>query len=120
MDDLTDFAVEGIQFGETSPTLFGTHDPMQHPGKGIIGAKINGVDFAVIKDLNIFNLISDTKLGSTLMSSYSATVTQQKPYMVGYSMNMVQGLTITMCKNMDIDTITIDTLKSLTGLTRGI
>ena len=119
---MTDFAISGIPwpFAYSSPRLFGTHDPMVHPGKGVLRLKVNGVSGGRIKDLEVYNLESDTRLGTKSINPYEQIITQQKPYMIGYRMNMVQALTISEYDDIQLENIDIRTVKLKIGLVRGL
>jgi len=55
------------------------------------------------------------------MGWYDFAVTQQKPYLTGYSMNMAQGLSITMSDNIVLsDGLEITNIISSTGLAYGM
>eukprot|EP01084_Bolivina_argentea_P113698 202607_1 len=120
MGALVDFAIRGTQFADLTPLLVGSHDPMIHPGKGVMGLRLNGVDYVDIKDLKIDNIHSSTALGSLLGGEYDNVVSQQAPYMNGFSMNMVNGLTATFSTNIVVSNVEVSHIISNTGLAYGV
>ena len=64
--------------------------------------RFNGVDVVDMKDVKIENIHSSTGIGTLLGGSYEDVVSQQAPYMNGFSMNMVNGLTMTFTTNVNI------------------
>jgi len=117
---LTNFAVRGTPFEDGSPLLVGTHDPMIHPGKGVMGLRLNGVDSVDLSDVKIQNIHSSTGVGSLLGGVYEQVVSQQAPYMNGFSMNMVKGLSATFTTNMALSNVHVDHITSATGLAYGV
>ena len=120
MNALTQFAMGEGTFVEGTPLLATTHDPMIHPGKGVLGLRLNGVSDAQIHNVKIENIESRTALGSLLNGNYDFTVSQQKPYMSGFSMNMANGMSVTMCDQMLLDGVEITGVRSYTGLAYGL
>jgi len=103
-----------------TPLLVGSHDPMIHPGKGVMGLRFNGVDFVEMKDVKIENVHSQTDVGSMLGGTYTDVVSQQAPYMNGYSMNMANGLSLTFTTNVIMRNVDINKVISNTGLAYGV
>mmetsp|Transcript_41398 Transcript_41398/g.66586 ORF Transcript_41398/g.66586 Transcript_41398/m.66586 type:complete len:1075 (-) Transcript_41398:25-3249(-) len=120
MAALADFAIRGTPFDEITPLLVGTHDPMIHPGKGVMGLRLNGIDQADIQDLKIENIHSSTGIGTLLGGPYETVVSQQAPYMNGFSMNMVNGATFTFSTNVVLSNVEISHIISNTGLSFGV
>jgi len=120
MAALSDFAFRGTPFISGTPLLVGSHDPMIHPGKGVMGLRLNGVDYVDLKDVKIENIHSSTGLGTMLGGSYEQVVSQQAPYMNGFSMNMVNGLSATFTTNVIISNVDISHIISNTGLAYGV
>jgi len=120
MGALADFAIRGTPFEAFTPLLVATHDPMIHPGKGVMGLRLNGVDAVDITDLWIENVHSSTDIGTTLGGPYEQVVSQQAPYMNGYSMNMVNGATFTFTTNVQLSNVYISHVVSDTGLAYGL
>jgi len=120
MAALTDFALRGEQFEDQTPLLVGSHDPMIHPGKGVMGLRFNGVDVVDMKDVKISNIHSQTQLGSMLGGTYEDVVSQQAPYMNGYSMNMVNGMSLTFTTQVNVQNTEITKIISDTGLAYGV
>ena len=83
LDALVQFAMDSVQFAKNTPLLAVSHDPMIHPGKGVLGLRLNGVNNANLKNIEINNIQSQTKLGSLIANSYDFVVSQQAPYMKG-------------------------------------
>merc|ERR1712048_326744 len=96
--------------------LVGSHDPMIHPGKGVMGLRFNGVDFVEMKDVKIENIHSQTDVGSMLGGTYTDVVSQQAPYVNGYSMNMANGLSLTFTTNVIMRNVDINKVISNKGL----
>eukprot|EP00488_Nonionellina_sp_1-RS-2012_P003896 TRINITY_DN8543_c0_g1_i1.p1 TRINITY_DN8543_c0_g1~~TRINITY_DN8543_c0_g1_i1.p1 ORF type:complete len:228 (+),score=47.23 TRINITY_DN8543_c0_g1_i1:165-848(+) len=117
---LVDFALRGVPLADLTPLLVGTHDPMIHPGKGVMGLRLNGVDYVDIKDLKIQNIHSSTGIGSLISGPYENVVSQQAPYMNGFSMNMVNGLTMTFSTNVILSNVEVSHIVSNTGLAYGV
>merc|ERR1719384_279552 len=120
MAALADFAFRGPPFADGTPLLVGSHDPMIHPGKGVMGLRLNGVDVVELKDVKIQNIHSTTGLGTLLGGVYEQVVSQQAPYMNGFSMNMVNGMTATFTTNMQLSNVHVDRIISNTGLAYGV
>lgn len=117
---LVDFALRGEPFESNTPLLVGSHDPMIHPGKGVMGLRFNGVDFVSMKDVKIENIHSQTDVGSMLGGAYQDVVSQQAPYMNGFSMNMVNGLSLTFTTNVVMRNVEVNKVISNTGLAYGV
>jgi len=120
MAALTGFAIHGHQFVENTPELVGSHDPMIHPGKGVMGLRFNGVDGVDMRDVKIQNIHSTTGLGTLLGGVYEQVVSQQAPYMNGFSMNMVNGMSATFTSNIAMNNVHVDRVISSTGLAYGV
>ena len=120
MNALVKFAFDNEQFIQFTPLLVTTHDPMIHPGKGVMGIRFNGVNNGELRNVVIENIISQTPMGSELGGKYTNIVTQQAPYMNGYSMNMVNGISLTFAKNVIFNGIYLNNIISATGLSFGI
>ena len=82
--------------------------------------RLNGVDNVAVKNLKIDNIHSSTNIGSLLGGSYTNVVSQQAPYMNGFSMNMVNGFSATFSRNIEMDNIEISRIVSNTGLSYGV
>merc|ERR1712190_406314 len=117
---LVDFALRGEPFEQNTPLLVGSHDPMIHPGKGVMGLRFNGVNFVEMKDVKIENIHSQTDVGSMLGGAYQDVVSQQAPYMNGFSMNMVNGLSLTFTTNVVMRNVEVNKVISNTGLAYGV
>ena len=85
-----------------------------------MGLRLNGVNNAEIKNVKIENIKSATKIGTTLGGKYENIVSQQAPYMNGYSMNMVNGMSLTFSKDISLNGITLNNIISNTGLSYGM
>jgi len=97
-------------------------DAMFHPSKGLIGMKASGVDGLRMNRVTVENIQDETPLGSDLCG-YKATkyhFSQQSPYQVGYSMNMVMGMTLDFVNNTNLKDITVNKMTSDTGLVYGM
>eukprot|EP00487_Bulimina_marginata_P006700 TRINITY_DN26555_c0_g1_i1.p1 TRINITY_DN26555_c0_g1~~TRINITY_DN26555_c0_g1_i1.p1 ORF type:complete len:137 (+),score=14.84 TRINITY_DN26555_c0_g1_i1:119-529(+) len=73
-----------------------------------------------MKDVKITNIHSSTGISSMIGGSYEDVVSQQAPYMNGYSMNMVNGLTMTFTTNVNIQNTEVAHIISNTGLAYGV
>jgi len=99
-------------------------DAMFHPAKGLLALKISGVDGVSLKNVNIENIQDETPLGSTLCGVVDEPrhglyhFAQQIPYQIGFSMNMVMGMTIDF-SNVQMENIRVSNLYSHTGLVYG-
>ena len=71
-------------------------------------------------DVKIQNIHSTTGLGTLLGGVYEQVVSQQAPYMNGFSMNMVNGLSATFTTNMQLNNVHVDRIISNTGLAYGV
>ena len=85
-----------------------------------MGLRLNGVDYVDIKDLKIENIHSSTGIGTLLGGPYETVVSQQAPYMNGFSMNMVNGLTMTFSTNVILSNVEVSHIISNTGLSYGV
>ena len=85
-----------------------------------MGLRLNGVDNVDLKDLKITNIHSSTGIGTLLGGSYETVVSQQAPYMNGFSMNMVNGLSLTFSTNVIFSNIEVSHIISNTGLAYGV
>jgi len=76
----------------------------------------------VIKNVKLENIQDETPLGSDLCGYKSGKYhfSQQSPYQIGYSMNMVMGMTLDFVSNTDLSDISIDKMTSDTGLVYGL
>ena len=99
-------------------------DAMFHPAKGLLALKISGVDGVSMSDVTIENIQDETVLGSTLCGVVDEPrhglyhFAQQIPYQIGFSMNMVMGMTIDF-SNVQMKNMKISNLYSDTGLVYG-
>jgi len=100
-------------------------DAMFHPGKGLLALKISGVEGVVMNDVQIENIQDETPLGSDLCGVMDQPkhgqyhFAQQLPYQVGFSMNMVMGITIDF-SDVQMTNTRINGLYSHTGLVYGM
>lgn len=85
-----------------------------------MGLRLNGVDQVDMHDVKIQNIHSTTGLGTLLGGVYEQVVSQQAPYMNGFSMNMVNGMTATFTTNMQLNNVHVDRIISNTGLAYGV
>ena len=86
-----------------------------------MGLRFNGVDNGEIRNLRIENIESATPIGTELGGKYENIVTQQAPYMNGYSMNMVNGISLTFARNIVFaENVYLNNIISNTGLSYGI
>eukprot|EP01083_Nonionella_stella_P067359 178121_1 len=120
MNALVEFAFDNTEFLPFTPVLVPSHDPMIHPGKGVLGLRLNGVEGVQINGLIVENIHSTTGLGTELGGSYTNIVSQQQPYMNGYSMNMAHGVSLTFTKQCVLNDIHVNNVVSDTGLSFGI
>merc|ERR1719334_2620341 len=97
-------------------------DAMFHPSKGLVAMKASGVDGLVMKNVRVENIQDETPLGSDLCGYKSGKYhfSQQSPYQIGYSMNMVMGITLDFVSRTDLSDISIDKMTSDTGLVYGL
>merc|ERR1711972_832424 len=96
-------------------------DAMFHPSKGLLGFKASGTDGMTVSGLRIENIQDETPLGSDLCGHQDTYhFSQQEPYQVGYSMNMVMGISMDFMTNTVLEDITMDKLVSDTGLVFGL
>jgi len=122
----TDF--EGWIFGDDDTFSF-THviegyrcnsDSMGHPNKGLIGLRLDGVSNITVTNVKVSNLLEDSNLGSDLCGEYETIFqTQRVPYQIGYSGNIVQGISIDY-STTHLQDVTVENIESSTGLTVGI
>jgi len=82
--------------------------------------RFNGIDGVNLKNVQIENIHSQTRIGSMLGGEYQDVVSQQAPYMNGYSMNMVNGMSLTFTTNVRLRNIKINKIISNTGLAYGV
>ena len=100
-------------------------DAMFHPSKGLLGFKISGIEDLVMKNIKIENLQDETPIGSDLCGVVTNPrhgmyhFAQQLPYQVGFSMNMVMGMTVDF-SNVIMEDTEIINLYSSTGLVYGM
>jgi len=96
-------------------------DAMFHPSKGLLGFKASGTQGMNVKGLIIENLQDETPLGSDLCGHQDTYhFSQQQPYQVGYSMNMVMGISMDFMDDTHLEDITMNKLVSDTGLVYGL
>jgi len=100
-------------------------DAMFHPAKGLLALEISGVEGVTMNNVKIENLQDETPLGSNLCGVIDQPqhgqyhFAQQLPYQVGFSMNMVMGITIDF-SDVDMSNTHIEGLYSHTGLVYGM
>lgn len=100
-------------------------DAMFHPAKGLLALKISGIEGVKMKNIRIENLQDETPIGSNLCGEITKPqhglyhFAQQLPYQIGYSMNMVMGITIDFSQ-VDMEDTQINNLYSSTGLVYGM
>jgi len=95
-------------------------DSMGHPNKGTVGLRLDGIMNATIKSVKISNILEDSDLGSDLCGEYETEFqTQRIPFQIGFSGNMVQGMSLDY-STAYLEDIVIDNIESSTGLTTGI
>merc|ERR1719273_1173 len=93
---------------------------MFHPSKGMIAMKASGVEGLTVKNLRIENIQDETPLGSDLCGyADKYHFSQQTPYQVGFSMNMVMGVTVDFVTEATFEDVTIRKMASDTGLVYG-
>merc|ERR1719295_2239510 len=102
------------------------NDAQMQPGKGIMGVRLDGVSNAKLSNIEIYNMIQETDLGSTLCGEYTGFepnsaafvgghITQSSPMQVGFSGNMVQGISLNAADGVLMDSIYIKGLNSHSG-----
>jgi len=97
-------------------------DAMFHPSKGLVAVKASGVEGLKVKGLTVENIQDETPLGSDLCgykSNGKYHFSQQSPYQVGFSMNMVMGLTVDFVTETVFEDVTVQKMTSDTGLVYG-
>jgi len=95
-------------------------DAMFHPSKGLIAMKASGVEGLAVKNLKIENIQDETPLGSDLCGYKDKYhFSQQTPYQVGFSMNMVMGITVDFVTEATFEDVSIRKMTSHTGLVYG-
>ena len=85
-----------------------------------MGLRLNGVDDGELKNVQISDIRSWTDIGTLLGGKYENIVSQQAPYMKGFSMNMVNGISLTFSKNIILNDVAVNTVISKTGLSYGL
>merc|ERR1719410_1811098 len=93
---------------------------MFHPSKGLIAMKASGVEGMTVKNLRIENIQDETPLGSDLCGyADKYHFSQQTPYQIGFSMNMVMGVTVDFVTQATFEDVTVRKMASDTGLVYG-
>jgi len=96
-------------------------DAMFHPSKGLIAVKASGVKGLKMNNVKVQRIQDETPLGSDLCGHKDKYhFSQQTPYQIGYSMNMVMGITMDFVTESSLTDTTIEYLSSDTGLTFGL
>jgi len=97
-------------------------DAMFHPSKGLLGLKVSGVDNVKLNGVWIENLVDFTDFGHDLCGKHDLYhFSQQSPYQIGYSMNMVLAMSVDFSRvRVKEGGIWIDGVYSATGLTFGV
>jgi len=95
-------------------------DAMFHPSKGLLAMKASGTDGMAIKGLRIENIQDETPLGSDLCGHKDTYhFSQQEPYQIGFSMNMVMGISMDFMTSTTMEDVVMDKMVSNTGLVYG-
>ena len=102
-------------------SVYCNNDAMFHPSKGLLGIKISGSENVELNGITIENLIDATNLGHDLCGEKDLYhFSQQIPYQIGFSMNMVHAMSVDFSDVIINDDIKINGIYSKTGLTFGI
>ena len=91
-----------------------------------MGVRLDGVSNAKLSNIEIYNMIQETDLGSTLCGEYTGFepnsaafvgghITQSSPMQVGFSGNMVQGISLNAADGVVMNDIYIKGLDSHSG-----
>jgi len=97
--------------------VYCNNDAMFHPSKGNLGVKISGVKNVQLNAVRIENLVDLTKLGHDLCGSRDLYhFSQQSPYQLGFSMNMVHAMAIDFSEVSITQPLHINGVYSKTGL----
>ena len=119
-DNLHNWAFGSASISEAADSFMCNGDSMIHSLKGTIGLRIDGVEDVTVDNLKIENLYEYAKLGSELCGEYDHShFTQRLPFQVGYSGNMMQGVSIDYADVVMKD-VEIANLESSTGMAVGI
>jgi len=96
-------------------------DAMAHPSKGLIAMKVSGVNGLSLDNVTVQRLQDESPLGSDLCGHKDKYhFLQQAPYQIGYSMNMVMGITMDFVTEATMTDTTIEYLSSDSGLAFGV
>eukprot|EP01084_Bolivina_argentea_P090521 163099_1 len=101
------------------------NDVMLQSGKGLMAIRMDGVQHAHVSNVQIYNLFSETPLGSDACGTYTHNndgghIAQKAPMQVGFSGNTVQGIALNAADNIKISDIFIHDVQSHTGDALGI
>jgi len=97
-------------------------DAMFHPSKGLVAVKASGIEGLKVKGLTVENIQDETPLGSDLCgykSNGKYHFSQQSPYQIGFSMNMVMGITADFVTKTVFEDVMVQSMTSDTGLVYG-
>eukprot|EP01084_Bolivina_argentea_P008603 16099_1 len=101
--------------------VYCNNDAMFHPSKGLLGIKVSVSDNVIFDGIRIHNLIDSTEFGHDVCGKMDLYhFSQQAPYQIGFSMNMVHGIAVDFSDVTLENDVMIDGIYSRTGLAFGI
>jgi len=120
-DDFTAWVYGTKQLSDVAQKYRCNFDSMNHTPKGVLGLRIDGVNNVVINNLKIENLMEASEVGTTLCGEYNVQTpsVQRLPFQIGYSGNMMQGVSIDY-STVTMQDVSIKNLESKTGMSVGI
>jgi len=110
---------------EDSFGFYCNEDAMFHPSKGLLAVKISGVEGVSVDGLVIEDIQDETPMGSELCGAMDFPshgmyhFAQQAPYQVGFSMNMLMGVTVDFSA-VQMRNVRMSRMYSSTGLVYGV
>jgi len=126
-DGLVAWAVGAKSLDPDDITVTCNADVMTHSGKGIAGFRVDGVDNVVVSNLEIYELYDYSTVGSEKCGEYEAGggniqgghFLQKRPMQMGFSGNMMQGISVDYCE-VSMSDIYVHDIGSATGLAFGM
>lgn len=99
--------------------VIGNGDSMFHVNKGTFGLKVDGLNTSFIDNLNISNISTISREGSTLAGNYQKSHPKQNQ-LNGYHGNHIYGISLNASNDITLENVNVNDVSSKTGSAFGV